>query len=153
MIPSLSVLTEEITEPVYASKTYRILFTGTINRDNGHNLGITMLINTVDADRLSGYVDGLEAVAQTVYITLSTERYKFIIYSWDHGIELVDLFGKPIPYVISELPRRIKDALIQDDRITDVVDFKFEKNGKRLHTSFTVLTDIGKISTALEMDV
>ena len=38
-------------------------------------------------------------------------------------MELADLFGKPIPYVLSEIPRRIREALVQDDRINDVTDF------------------------------
>ena len=39
------------------------------------------------------------------------------------GVELQDLFGKPIPYVLSEIPRRITEALVQDDRINDVTDY------------------------------
>ena len=38
-------------------------------------------------------------------------------------MELAELFGKPIPYVLSEIPRRIREALVQDDRINDVTDF------------------------------
>ena len=148
MIPSLETLTSEITEQQFASRTYRILLNGIVKR-GGHTLDITLSTD----DRISGYVDGLAAVAQMAYITLSTERYKFIIYSWDHGVELLDLYGKPIPYVIAVLPRRIREALLQDDRVLDVVDFKFDKNGKRLHTSFAIVTDLGKIYTALEMDI
>jgi hypothetical protein len=54
---------------------------------------------------------------------------------------------------MSELPRRIKEALTQDNRIEDVVDFKFEQNGKRLHTTFTVVSNVGNISTELEVEV
>ena len=68
-------------------------------------------------------------------------------------MELVDLFGKPMPYVMSELPRRVKDALIQDDRIEDVINFSFETNGNKLHTTFTVVTNIGNVETELEVTV
>lgn len=132
MIPNIKVLTEKITETNYPGRTYRINF---------------------DTDTISGHVDGLEAVKQAVYLILSTERYEYIIYSWDYGIELIDLFGKPIPYVMSELPRRIKEALLVDDRITDVVDFEFERKGTQLKTTFTVVTDIGNIPTELEVEV
>ncbi|WP_315002264.1 DUF2634 domain-containing protein [uncultured Selenomonas sp.] len=54
---------------------------------------------------------------------LNTERYEYVIYSWNYGVELADLFGKPIPYVLSEIPRRVREALVQDDRIRDVTDF------------------------------
>ena len=68
-------------------------------------------------------------------------------------MELVDLIGKPMPYVMSELPRRIQEALTQDDRIDDVVDFEFEQHGKKLHTTFTVVTNVGNIPTELEVEV
>lgn len=132
MIPNTSVLTEGITEVTYPSNTYKII---------------------LETDRVSGHVDGLEAVKQAVYLILSSERYKFIIYSWNYGIELVDLIGQPMSYVISELPRRVKEALTQDDRIVDVTDFEFSQNGKKLHTTFTVVTNVGNISTAMEVEV
>lgn len=67
--------------------------------------------------------DKLSAVQQAAYKILNTERYKHVIYSWNYGVELQDLFGKPIPYVLSEIPRRITEALVQDDRIDDVTDY------------------------------
>ena len=71
-------------------------------------------------DRITGYIDGLEAIKQAVYLILNTERFEYIIYSWDYGVELYDLFGEPIDFVKSELKRVIKEALEQDDRIIDV---------------------------------
>ena len=132
MIPSIDILTEEITDVTYPNRTYKIV---------------------IDSNRISGYTDDLDSIIQAIYLILSTERYQFIIYSWDYGIELLDLIGKPMPYVISELPRRIKEALIQDDRITDVVDFEFEHKGKVLHTTFKVITTLGEIPTELEVNV
>lgn len=153
MIPNLEILTEEITKVNYPSKTYKIVFGAKNNGLTNNLLSLRMSSEVESTDRISGYVDGLAAVAQAVYLILSTERYKHIIYSWDYGVELVDLIGKPIPYVISELPRRIKDALIQDNRIDDVKDFEFEKKGKRLHTKFTIVANVGNISTELEVEV
>lgn len=157
MIPNITLLTQEITDITYPGRTYKINFLAN-NLAYGRNslrMSYTMTAETdMNAgDRISGYTDGLEAVVQAVYLILSTERYQFIIYSWDYGVELVDLFGKPMPYVMSELPRRIKDALTQDDRITDVVDFEFEIKGKELLTTFKVVTDIGIIDTELEVSI
>lgn len=132
MIPSIDILTREITEATYPNKTYKV---------------------TGDKKRLNGYADGLDSVAQAVDLILSTERYKYVIYSWDYGIELFDLIGKPMTYVMSELPRRITEALLQDNRIEDVIDFEFERNGKKLHVTFTVVTNLGNISSALEVEV
>lgn len=80
----------------------------------------------INTDTFNGYVDELEAYKQTVYKILNTERYEHIIYSWNHGIELKDLFGQPIPYVVPELERRITEALMQDDRTVSVTDFQFD---------------------------
>ena len=151
MIPNIKLLTEEITTVNHPSKTYKI-----ICRQDYLDTGIQAfsMSSEVDAtDRINGYVDGLESVMQAVYLILSTERYKFIIYSWDYGVELIDLFGQPMPYVRAELPNRIKDALTQDNRIEDVIDFQFEQHRKRLHVTFTVVTKVGNISTALEVEV
>ena len=132
MIPNISILTEEITERKHPNKTYKV---------------------NIDKNRINGYTDDLDAVVQAVYLILSTERYQYIIYSWDYGVELVDLIGKPMPYVMAELPRRITEALTQDNRIDDVVNFEFEIKGKRLHVKFTVVSNIGNIPTELEVDV
>ena len=93
----------------------------------------------------SGWTDGLNALIQTIFLILSTERYKFPIYSFDYGVELVDLFGKPIPFVIAEIPRRITEALTQDDRVDDCVDFRFFPERSRLLVQFTVKTIYGRV--------
>ena len=71
------------------------------------------------------------AVILDVYYPLYISRYKHIIYSSDYGVELADLFGKPMPYVIPEIPRRIEEALLVDDRINKVdgFDLKYDKQG------------------------
>ena len=68
---------------------------------------------------IRGYIDGLEAVKQSIFKIIMTERYQYIMYSWNYGIELVDLFGEPISYVCPELKRRISEALLWDDRIKE----------------------------------
>lgn len=76
--------------------------------------------------RVAGCVDGHEAYKQAVAKILATERYEYLIYSWNYGIELKDLFGQPIPYVVPELQRRITEAIMQDDRTESVGNFKFD---------------------------
>uniref|UniRef100_UPI0040278B01 DUF2634 domain-containing protein n=1 Tax=Dialister sp. TaxID=1955814 RepID=UPI0040278B01 len=101
----------------------------------------------IDTDRIQGTVtDDLEAVKQAIYKIINTERYKFLIYSWNYGIELENLFGKPIPYVLPEIPRRIKEALTQDDRIKDVLGFDLTYNRKGdVLAKFTVVTIYGNL--------
>lgn len=94
---------------------------------------------------LSGVVDGLEAMRQAVLLILSIERYKYIIYSWNYGVELDDLFGKPMPFVMPEVKRRITEALMQDTRVTGVTGFEFEPQGRALLVRFTARTVYGEI--------
>lgn len=135
MLPEIKTLTEEITTIEYPTKTYHIE-----NVEDGE-------------DRIVGYTDDLEAVKQAIYLILNIERYDYPIYSWDYGVEFKDLFGKPIPYVMAELPDRIKDALTMDNRITDVVDFEFERNKNKLHTTFTVKTIYGNVPSNVEVTI
>lgn len=102
----------------------------------------------IKQDIINGTVDELEAIKQVIYKILNTERYQYIIYSWNYGIELMDLFGMPVIYVIPELERRITEALIQDERIESVDDFEFDSSEKRtVKASFTVHTIFGDVQT------
>ena len=102
----------------------------------------------IKQDIINGTVDELEAMKQVIYKILNTERYRYIIYSWNYGIELMDLFGMPVIYVIPELERRITEALIQDERIESVDDFEFDSSEKRtVKASFTVHTIFGDVQT------
>ena len=93
---------------------------------------------------LSGTCDGKTAVMQSIYLTLFTDRFKWLIHDWDYGHELASLFGMPLTYVIPEIERLVKEALIRDDRIDDVFNFHFEQGNDRvsLFVSFDVKTNI-----------
>ncbi len=104
--------------------------------------------------RVSGFCDGKEAMKQVIYKILNTERYRYVVYTWNYGIELTDLFGMPVSYVCPVLERRITEALLQDDRITDVKDFEFDVS--KPHTvlaAFTVVTDVGDITAQKEVEI
>lgn len=101
----------------------------------------------------SGKTDSAEAMKQAIYLILNTERYEYPIYSWNYGVQLSDLFGKPSEYVIAELERRITEALTQDDRITDVSDFDFSVSGRKVSCTFTVKTKYGDISRQTEVEI
>lgn len=95
---------------------------------------------------INGYTDQKEAMQQVIYKILNTERYQYIIYSWNYGIELAALFGEPLTYVCPELERRIKEALVQDDRVNAVDQFCFETDKKgQVKAVFTVHTVFGNL--------
>lgn len=96
---------------------------------------------------IRGYTDGQEAMKQAIFKILSTERYQYVMYSWNYGIELIDLYGEPVSYVCPELERRITEALTWDERIESVDNFEFDtsKKGEVLVT-FTAHTIFGNVT-------
>lgn len=97
---------------------------------------------------INGFCDELEAMKQVIYKILNTERYEYVIYSFNYGIELKDLYGEPMTYVCPELQRRITEALVQDDRIDSVDSFEFDTSEKRtVKVTFTVHTVFGSVES------
>lgn len=134
MIPSgNSILTTELNVVKMPSKQHR------------------MDLNT---NRIFGVCDNLEAVKQTIFKILNTERYRYIIYSWNYGIELKDLFGQPPMYVCPEVERRVKEALFQDDRITAVDNFEFDISKRGVvAVAFTVHTIFGDLTEEMAVNI
>lgn len=133
MIPSTStILSTELKVERQPTKTYKF---------------------NIENNTIGGFCDDLEAMTQVVYKILNTERYKNIMYSWNYGIELLDLFGEPINYCISELKRRITEALIQDDRIQSVDNFEYKADRRSVRMSFTVHTIFGDIQSEKVVNV
>ena len=105
----------------------------------------------IENNRLAGYTDSLDAIKQAIYLILNTERYEYLIYSWDYGLEMNDLYGKEMYYVMSEVQRRIIDALSQDDRITSVDNFQVTRNRNSLSVTFTAHTIYGDVNNSTEV--
>ncbi len=106
---------------------------------------LTYRVRLDNAD-IFGKTDEIEAMKQAIYKIISTERYHHEIYSWNYGIELNDLFGKPKSYIRSEIVRRFEEALLQDDRVTALKDISvtFEKRGT-VSIFFTAETTVGTL--------
>ena len=94
-----------------------------------------------EKNQFIGKTDGIDAIRQAILKIINTERYEYEIYSWNYGIELTDLYGQSIPYVMSEIKQRIEDAVCADNRISEVDNFEIKKIGKRvLHITFIAIT-------------
>ncbi len=102
--------------------------------------------------RVGGFIDGQEAMKQAIYKILNTERYDYLIYSWNYGSELAGLYGQPVPYVYSEIERRITEALQKDDRITEIRDFSFASIRGKVTANFTVVTTEGDFQIEKEVN-
>ena len=98
--------------------------------------------------RITGNIDEAESVRQAVYMILSAERYTKPIYTWNYGVETYDLYQSNKAYILPQLQARIMDALYQDDRITEVSNFKFDVKGSVYHVTFDVKTVFGETITA-----
>ena len=111
MIPNGSELQDEQnteTSEILPTKTYRIDF---VNK------------------RIIGTIEGPDAVIQFIQKVLNTDKYSFEIYDWYYGNELLKLVGHSYDYVVTRIPNIFREALLVDDRIIDVRDFTFTKNG------------------------
>ena len=100
-----------------------------------------------------GNLDGLEAMKQAVYKILQTERYRYAVYDWNYGIELEELYGKNVTYVIPELKKRMEEALLADDRVTAVTDFSFVQEKGSLTAECMVHTVFGEIKAERMVDI
>lgn len=106
-----------------------------IEKDTGFTYKLEL-----QTERVRKYVDDIESLKQAIYKILQTERYSYLAYNWQYGIETNDLYGKPKQLVKALLPNRIKEALSIDDRIKDVVDFEFKDISKtELLVTFSVI--------------
>ncbi len=103
--------------------------------------------------KLQGFIDELKALQQAIYKVLSTERYEYPIYSFYYGIELESLIGKDKDYVKIELKRRIRECLLQDERITSVDNFQFQEKGDILDCTFDVQSIYGTLNISREVNV
>lgn len=98
----------------------------------------------IEKNRIVGKCDDVTALKQAIYMILNTERFEYLIYSWNYGVEFKELIGENETYVIPELERVIKEALLQDDRIIDVNNFEFKTEKNSVMVTFTVITGLGE---------
>lgn len=106
-----------------------------------------------DGTRMQESVDGMEALKQSIYLILNTERYAYLIYSWNYGVELCDKIGSNMQLECLAIKTAICDALMQDDRITSVDNFNFSQSKKILNISFTVHSTFGDTESEVKINV
>ncbi|WP_097026184.1 DUF2634 domain-containing protein [Clostridium peptidivorans] len=94
--------------------------------------------------RVVGFCDGVEALKQAICLILNTERYEHLIYSDYYGSELKFLISNERNIAESEYKRRIREALIQDDRIESVDNFTFKYDKDGVLIEFMVFSIYGE---------
>lgn len=104
--------------------------------------------------RIGGMIDNERAIMQMVMKILSTERYAYVIYSSQYGVELDRLIGQDYDFIVSDLERTITEALTADDRVIDITDFQINKIGiDKMEVSFTVNTFDGSVDIETEVTI
>lgn len=93
--------------------------------------------------RCTGMIDSQKAMEQAIFKVLNTLRFAHLIYSDDYGFE--NMIGYEELFVRAELPRRIKEALLQDERITAVENFRLEFEKDEVLVTFTCPTLYGDV--------
>ena len=97
-------------------------------------------------------IDGAAAIKQAIQKILYTERYAYVIYSSQYGVELERLIGKDFDFVISDIERTIEEAILSDDRMLSVSDFTAEPHDKNsLTVSFVVNSTLGAVEMNTEV--
>lgn len=97
--------------------------------------------------KASGMISGIESVKQAVYHILMTERYSNPIYDSDYGVELDQYIGKDLAYISATIEDTLKDALLQDDRVIDVIVTAItpvSEQSNACHIEFTVMSIYGE---------
>jgi hypothetical protein len=97
-----------------------------------------------DNKRIAEKIDGLKAVKQMIHLTLITEYQYSEIYE-NFGLKIADLIGQDFFFILSELRRRISEALLKDTRILRVENFTFEEAVDVILVSFSVFTIYGAV--------
>lgn len=100
-------------------------------------------------NRIQGNIKELEAVKQSIICMLETERYAYLIHTWQYGASIEQYIGQSYDYVTADIGREIKETLMTDDRIVDVYGFKFEQTAENLKVNFEVNTVYGIVSESV----
>lgn len=105
-------------------------------------------------NKIAGFADGIEAVRQAVYHILMTERYAYLIYDNNYGIELEQYIGNDFDYLESTIQNTLKEALTIDLRIKDVIVTNITKTSKdSALIAFTVVSTYGDLQMEVELNV
>lgn len=102
---------------------------------------------------VAGKIDKIDSIKQSIFHILSTERYSNPIYDDNYGVELEQYIGKDIGFVVAGIENTLREALCQDDRISDVQvnNIKIGEDGNSCFVEFTVFTIYGNIEEGLNV--
>lgn len=113
----------------------------------------TDLTYRLGSKTVSGKIDKIDSIKQAICHILSTERYSNPIYDDDYGVELEQYVGKDLGFISASIENELREALCQDDRISDVQVNNISKGEQENSclVEFTVFTKYGNIEEELNV--
>lgn len=104
--------------------------------------------------RIAGWIDELAAMRQAIEKVLHTERFTWLIYTDNYGVELKNLLGEELDLVMAEMERIVREALSVDERIIEIENFQVTQESRNtLLVSFFVTTIFGSIQMEQEVGI
>lgn len=102
--------------------------------------------------RIIGTTDGQPAIEQAILKNFDTERFAYVIYSKNYGIELKKYIGKDYDFIRSDLQRAIEECLLVDARIYSINNLQFTQEGlDYMSITMDIETEQGVLTTTLEV--
>ena len=109
---------------------------------------------TVQVDRISGFIDDLDAIRQAVYHILSIERYSCLIYDDNYGVELQQYIGQDFEYLKVTIQKTLEEALMQDERIVSIDVIDIEKiDNETANVKLSIQANVGEIQMEVNVNV
>ena len=101
-----------------------------------------------DAQGKHVIVEGDEAIKIWIYKALSTERFRYLAYSWQYGIELRPFIGKVmgVQQRYSEIKRVIIECLMVNPYIKSIDSVEITHKGDSVSISIVISTICGEVS-------
>jgi len=97
-------------------------------------------------------VEGLEAVKSWAFRALQTQRAKYLAFTWDYGVDLESFVGKVLDIKEKiDITTEITECLIQNKYITNVTDFNFKTDKRKVFISFRIITEYGDFEREVEI--
>lgn len=102
--------------------------------------------------RIIGTTDGQPAIEQAILKNFDTERFAYVIYSKNYGIELEKYISKDYDFIRSDLQRAIEECLLVDARIYSINNLQFTQEGlDYMSITMDIETEQGVLTTTLEV--
>lgn len=108
----------------------------------------------LDAGRIIGIIDELDAMEQSIRKAIATPRFDCLIYDDQYGSETAcaDMnVGATEEYRRSAIEGFVRDALSQDTRILEIGDFEIEFADDEAYISVPISTIFGEIQLDKEV--